>query len=63
MLLPCKSGIFGKRSLRRKAVYVADLGNDTGGIDKTDTFYGSKGVGNRWQLLSNGFVVLLDLSL
>lgn len=38
MLSPGKTGVFGKRSLRRETVDVADFGNNTGCIDKTDTF-------------------------
>lgn len=45
-LRPGKTGIFGKRSLRRKTVDVADFSNDIGGVDKTDAFDGSQCIRN-----------------
>ena len=63
MLRPCQTGVFSKRSLRRETVDVSDLGNDTGGINLTDSFDGSERVRNSRELLLDRFVVFLDLLL
>ena len=42
VLCPDEPGILGDRDLGLKTVYVADLGDDTGGVDLADAGYGSE---------------------
>ena len=44
-----------------KAVDVANLSDDTGGVDLADAGYGSKRVGDDLKLLLNGFIQSFDL--
>ena len=44
VLRPDKAGKLGNGRLRVKAVDIADLGNDTGGVDLADTGDGGKRV-------------------
>ena len=61
VLCPDKAGILGDRGLRLKTVDVADLGDNTSGVDLADAGYGSKCVRDDLELLLNGFVQDLDL--
>ena len=63
VLCPDKTGILGNRGLGFKAVDIANLSDDTGGVNRTDTGDGSQGVGDDLELLFNGFLQNLDLTL
>lgn len=51
VLDPDKTGLLGNESLRIEAADIANLGDNTGGVDLTDAGNGSKGVGNALKLL------------
>ena len=53
VLRPDKAGKLGNGSLRIKAVDIADLSDDTGGVDLADTRYRSQSVWNDLKLLFN----------
>ena len=55
VLCPDETGVLGNRGLRFKAVNIANLGDDTGRVDRADTGDGSQNIGNDLKLLLNGF--------
>lgn len=61
VLCPDEASVLGDGGLGLKTVDVADLGDDTGGVDLADAGYGSKRVWDDCKLLLNGFVQDLDL--
>ena len=63
VLCPDKAGVLGHRSLRFKAVNVANLGDDTGRVDLPNAWDRGQGVGDDFKLLFNGFFQHLDLAL
>ncbi len=63
MLDPDKAGVFGYGSLSRKAIDIADLGDDTSGIDLAYARDGCQGVGNDFKLLLDCLVQIFDLLL
>ena len=63
VLRPDKSCVLGNRSLRFKAADIADLGDDTGRINRTDTWDRGQGIGDDFELLLNGFFQHLEMAL
>ena len=61
MLCPDKTGKLGNGRLGAEAVDIANLGDDTGGVDLADTGDGGQRVGDDLKLLLNGLVQDLDL--
>ena len=61
VLCPDKAGILGNRSLRLKTVDIANLGDDTCRVNRTDTRDGCKRVWDDLELLFNGLFQHLDL--
>ena len=61
VLGPNKAGELGHRCLGLKTVDIADLGDDTGGVDPADTRDGSQCIGDDFKLLLNGLVQNFDL--
>ena len=51
VLSPDEAGVLGHRSLRFKAVNIADLGDDTGRVDLPNARNRGQGVGNDLKLL------------
>ena len=56
VLVPDKTGELGDRGLRIEAVNVADLSNDTGGVDLANAGDGGQGIGDDLKPMSNGLV-------
>ena len=61
VLVPDKASELGDRGLGLEAVDIADLGDDTGGVNLADTRDRYKGVVNNFKLLRNGLVQYFDL--
>ena len=61
VLDPDKAGILGNRSLGIEAADIADLGNDTGGVDFADAGDGGERVRDDLELLLNRLVQNFDL--
>ena len=62
VLIPDKAGELGNRGLGLETVDIADLGDDTGGVDLADAGNGCKGVMNDFKLLLNGLIQHLALA-
>jgi len=61
VLGPNKAGELGHRCLGLKTVDIADLGDDTGGVDLANAGDRGQGVGNDSKYLFNLFIKNLDL--
>ena len=56
VLCPDKTGVLGNGCLRVKAADVANLGDDTGGVNFANAGNGCKGIGDDLKLLLNSLV-------
>ena len=56
VLVPDEAGKLGNLGLRVEAANVADLGDDTGGVDLADTGNGGQGIWYDLKLVFNGLV-------
>lgn len=63
VLFPDEAGVLGYRSLGLKAVDIANLGDDTGGIDLADAGDGGQRVRDDIEHLLDRFLQVLDLLL
>jgi len=61
--VPDKTGKLGDRGLRIKAVDIANLSNDSGGVNLANAGNGSECVWDNFKLLLNGLVRHFDLFL